>query len=106
VEHEATTKKLVASVLLGSVDPWNNTELKAFRDGFNIDLGNKTLLEVNCTLSFANIMTHFYPRHSIFKSSQTFVALYLLKQVIDALLRFPKSLINSNLRPTTRGRRN
>jgi hypothetical protein len=45
-EHDVITEKLVASVLLGSPDPWDKPELRAFREGFNVDLGDRTLLQV------------------------------------------------------------
>ena len=46
VQHRAIERKLVASVLLGDPDPWNNQDFLAFRDGLDIKLGTKTFLQV------------------------------------------------------------
>jgi hypothetical protein len=45
-EHDGTTESLVASVLLGSPDPWDKPELKAFRKGLDLKLGDTSLFQV------------------------------------------------------------
>jgi hypothetical protein len=50
-EHDAVTRKLVVSVLLGDPEPWEKSQFKAFKDGFNISLGSVSLLHVCAVLS-------------------------------------------------------
>ena len=44
--HHATTHALTAAVLLGHRDLWELAEFQAFRDGFNLNLGDTSLFEV------------------------------------------------------------
>jgi hypothetical protein len=43
-DHDALTKKLVVSVLLGDARPWDNPDFVAFKEGFNITLNNNSRL--------------------------------------------------------------
>jgi hypothetical protein len=46
IYHEKISRSLIASVLLGNIDPWTHPEFEAFRDGFDIRLKNGSFLEV------------------------------------------------------------
>jgi hypothetical protein len=39
-------RALVSAVLLGHRDPWELAEFKAFREGFNLNLGDISLFQV------------------------------------------------------------